>query len=233
VQVINLRKGLVVVSLIIIVLTVLTNLLLPNYISFTIRSYLKDNMKAQHIYGEIYTHPSFMIANGNIDKISYTADTALIGETEVHDLSLVGTNIKIDMSSLLEKHLKIAKAKNITMSCTIDEKSLEKLLAKRISKVHNVNVDIMPKFVTVKAEIPLLGNKILANMRGNLYTKDGNIYFKVSELDVENDLLGKISLNSMENILLIDKTKLPFDAQIDTVTQRENKLAIVASAHKE
>ncbi|WP_196594485.1 hypothetical protein [Pectinatus sottacetonis] len=227
------RKGLIIVSLLIIVMTIVTNLFLPNFISFTLHSYLKNTMQAHNINGEIEVHPSFMIAAGDIDKIVYTADTAVIGNTEVHNLSLVGENIQLDMPSLVKKQFKINSAKNIKISCTIDNKSLEKLLARRISKVQDVHVNIMPKFVMVKAAIPLLGNKISAEMRGHLYTKGGNIYFKIAELDVENDFLGKISLNKMENVLLVDRNKLPFDAKIDSVVQKENEIAIVANAHKE
>ena len=70
-------------------------------------------------------------------------------------------------------------------------------------------------------------------MKGNLYTKDGNVYLKIDEFDVENNLLGKISLNSDMNVCLIDKNKLPLETKIDYVKQEENQILIKASTHKE
>lgn len=227
------RKILIIVSVLIIVITVLTSLILPNYISYTVYNYLQNDMQAHAIQGEVQTHPPFMIASGQIDSIDYKADSAVIGQTEVHDLLLTGSNLHINMTDLLRERFTLDRAENIDLSCTIDAKSLEKLLLQKINRLHSATVNITPQTVTVKADIPILNNNIAANMSGYLYTSDGNIYFKIAEFDVENSLLGKISLNTKNDVMLLDKSKLPFGAEIKSVTQEDNQISIKASAHKE
>ncbi|WP_196590654.1 LmeA family phospholipid-binding protein [Pectinatus frisingensis] len=227
------RKILVFVSLLIIALAVFTNMFLPGFISYTIENHLEKDIKAQNLQGEIQTHPAFMIITGRINDLQYRADSAIIGETEVRDVSLTGSNIVVDMPKLLEKQLVVDKAENMTLTCAIDKKSLERLLVKRISRLHNATVEIKPQGITVQADIPLLGNNIATVLQGKLYTKDGNVYFKITEFDVENGLLGKFTIDSKEDILLLDKSKLPFDSKIDSVMQEENQILIKASAHKE
>ncbi|WP_132551127.1 DUF2993 domain-containing protein [Pectinatus cerevisiiphilus] len=227
------RKILVIVSSLIILATVLTSLVLPNYVSYTIYNYLKNDMHARNIQGEVQTHPPFMIADGKIDRVYYKADAALIGQTEVHDLLLTGDKLYIDMPDLLQQRFTVDKAEDIALSCTIDEKSLERLLLQKITRLHSATVLITPQLVTVTANIPILDNNIAANMTGSIYTADGNIYFKIAEFNVENTLLGKISLNTQDAIMLLDKNKLPFGARIDSVTQENNQISIKASAHKE
>ncbi len=227
------RKIVVFVSLLIIVITVITSLFLPGFISYILQSHLQNDVKAHNINGDIQTHPSFMIATGEIDEIYYTADSAIIGNTEVHDLSLTGNNLNIDIPDLIQNKFTINKADNISLSCSIDSKSLEALLSKSVSRLHNANVEITPEDIVVKADIPLLKDNALATMKGNLYTKDGSVYLKIDEFDVENNLLGKISLNSDMNVCLIDKNKLPLETKIDYVKQKENQILIKASTHKE
>lgn len=227
------RKILVFVSILIIIMTAATSLFLPDYISHTISNHLQKDAHAQNVQGEVQTHPTFLMADGKIDHLYYKADSAMLGQAEVQNLLLTGDNIEINMTDLLHQHFTIDKAQNIKLSCTIDEESLKNLLLKKISKLQNASVDITPELITVQANIPILNNTITANMSGTLYIADGSIFFKIGNFDVENDILGKININTKKDIMLLDKKHLPFDAQVDSIVQDDTQVSIVASTHKE
>lgn len=230
---IKLRKILIVVSILIIVVTVVTDLFLPNYISYTIYHYLQDDIHAQNIQGEVQTHPPFMIGTGRIDHFYYKMDSAVIDKTEVQNLLVTGDNLHINMADLLQKRFTVDSADDIALTCNIDERSLEKLLAKKMNMLRGTIVNITPQVITLKSNVLVLNNTISTTLDGSLYIADGNIYFKILDFDVENELLGKISLNVKRDILLLDKNKLPFNAKVDSITQEDEQISVKASAHKE
>ncbi len=228
-----LRKGLIIVSGIIIVLAVLTNLFLPSYTSFLVRHYLQSTVKAQQVEGSVQTKPAFMILTGRLDEIDYTASGANFGQVQVGNLSLKGKDLHISLPELLTGHLKIEKVGNLQLSGTIDESELQELIAKKISKAKNVKVNITPEAIDVNASIPLFENSISAHLVGQVYTSDGNIYFRTQRMDVENNFLGRITLNKMENILLINKERLPFGAKIFRIEQENGQILVEAGMSKE
>ncbi len=224
------RKALVSVSFLIIILAVLVNMVLPNMISYSLKNYLKTVIQAEDIQGDIETHPAFMFLAGNIDKIDYNIKQATIGQVEVHDIRLQAEDINIDLVALFRHKLELNKVGKINLQGTINSAALKNLLVKKISKVRDVSVDITPQNIQMKAAIPLLGSSISANMVGSLYARDGDVYLSIHDIKVENTILGKINLNNMEAIRLINKDNLPLDLHIDSIRQTSGQIVIKASS---
>ncbi len=91
----------------------------------------------------------------------------MLGQLRVSSLALEGKNVEVDVRSLVaEQRLQVRLADKLVLHATVKASDLAAVLAKKVDKLKDVEVDINPAGVQIKGSIPLAGRTVEVNIEG-------------------------------------------------------------------
>ena len=202
-------------------------------------NYLKDKVitftKAQEVTLNLDALPSAKIALGYIDKVHCTADDATIGELNLKQAELDGTSIHINIMELLmptdgisrEEHTNrvLQHADSLELSGIITETSLRDFLAERTNdQLKNLDVTMTPEGITASAKVKILGREADIQIGGQIIARDGDLYFSMNHINLENAILKRVNLDKfLGDFNLTERVKMPFGLQFRTVEMRQGE----------
>ena len=172
-------------------------------------NYLKDKVttatNASEVTLSLDALPSAKIALGYIDKLQCTAADATIGELNLKKAQLDGASIHIDIKELLmptdgisrEEHTnRILKyASKLELSGVITEESLRDFLAQKIDQLKGPHVTMTPEGITASGKVKILGRDADVEIGGQIVAREGDLYFKMNHINVENAVLRRVNLD--------------------------------------
>lgn len=207
-------------------------------------NYLKDRVieltKAQQVVLTLDALPSAKIALGYVDKIHCTADDATIGQLNLKQAVLDGSSLKIDIKELLmptegisrEEHTNrcLTYAGTLELSGIITADSLKNFLEEKVDRLQNPQVIMSPEGITAEAKIKILGRDADVQIGGQIIARDGDLYFQMTNLNVENAILRRVNLDKfIGDFNLTESVKMPFGLQFRTVEMRNGEAFVKAT----
>lgn len=198
-------------------------------------NYLKDKViqltKAQEVTLSLDSLPSAKIALGYVDKVHCTADNATIGELTLKQAELDGTAIHIDVKELLmptdgisreERTNRILQhADSLELSGIITEESLKDFLSQKVEHLKNLEVTMAPEGIIASAKVKILGREADVQIGGVILARDGDLYFQMNHINLENAVLRRVNLDKfLGDFNLTERVKMPFGLQFRTVEMR-------------
>ena len=207
-------------------------------------NYLKDKViqltKAQEVTLSLDALPSAKIALGYIDVIHCKADNAKIGDLSLKQAVLEGTTIHIDVKELLmptdgisreERTNRILKsASSLELSGVITEDALRDFLAQKVDQLKDPQVAMKPDEIIAAGKIKILGREADVQIGGKIVARDGDLYFQMNKLNIENAVLRRVNLDRfMHDFNLTERVKMPFGLQFRTVEMREGETFVTAT----
>lgn len=207
-------------------------------------NYLKDKVvqltKAQEVALTLDALPSAKIALGYIDRVHCEADNATIGELTLKQALLDGTSIHIDVKELLlptdgisreERTNRVLKsASSLELSGVITETALKDFLAQKVEQLKDPQVVMKPDGIIAAGKIKILGREADVQIGGKIVARDGDLYFQMNNLNIENAVLRRVNLDKfMHDFNLTERVKMPFGLQFKTVEMREGETFVTAT----
>ncbi len=222
-------RGLTIVSAIIIILIVFSQLLLPGLVEKQAEAMLNSRLQAETSKVSLVTQPGILLLAGRIDNVEATAENAVLGQLRVSSLALEGKNVEVDVRSLAaEQRLQVRLADKLVLRATVKAGDLATVLAKKVDKLKDVEVDITPAGVQIKGSVPLAGRTVEVNIEGVVMAKDGGLYFHMRQVQIRNAVLGQSLIAGLfDDILLTDLRTSPFQLEAAEVVQKNGEISIM------
>lgn len=222
-------RGLTIVSAIIIILIVFSQWLLPGLVGKQAEAMLNSRLQAETSKVSLATQPGILLLAGRIDNVEATAENAVLGQLRVSSLALEGENVEVDVRSLVaEQRLQVRSADKLVLHATVKASDLAAVLAKKVDKLKDVEVDIKPAGVQIKGSIPLAGRTVEVNIEGAIMAKDGGLYFHMRQVQIRNAVLGQSLIAGLfDDILLTDLRTSPFQLEAAEVIQKNGEISIM------
>ncbi|MBE8949331.1 MAG: LmeA family phospholipid-binding protein [Quinella sp. 3Q1] len=202
-------------------------------------NYLKDKVvtftHAKEVQLSLDALPSAKMALGYIDKIHCEADTSIIGELELKKAVLSGTAIHINIMELLmptdgisrEEHTNrvLQHADSLELSGIITAESLRDFLAERTNdQLKNLDVTMTPEGILASAKVKILGREADVQIGGKIIARDGDLYFSMNQVNLENAILKRVNLDKfLGDFNLTERVKMPFGLQFREVEMRQGE----------
>lgn len=236
------KKFLSLMAILLVILVVLLNFVLPTNLANILEEQIVHATGAQEVDVSLSSSPNIRIAIGEIDKIHGTAGLGRIGDIYFKNLTVDGENLRLDVLEILfptkkltekERISKIFKyADKIDMHGTITEEELKNFIALKVDKLENADVKIKPEGVTASGQVKIMGRTADIDLAGNFIVDNGDVYFRMTNLNVRNTLVRHIQLDRFfGDIKILESTVLPLGFQFDSVEMREGE-AVLSAIHK-
>ena len=222
-------RGLTIVSAIIIILIVFSQWLLPGLVGKQAEAMLNSRLQTETSKVSLAMQPGILLLAGRIDNVEATAENAVLGQLRVSSLALEGENVEVDVRSLVaEQRLQVRSADKLVLHATVKASDLAAVLAKKVDKLKDVEVDIKPAGVQIKGSIPLAGRTVEVNIEGAIMAKDGGLYFHMRQVQIRNAVLGQSLIAGLfDDILLTDLRTSPFQLEAAEVIQKNGEISIM------
>ena len=207
-------------------------------------NYLKDKVttatRAQDVSLSLDALPGAKIALGYVDKVHCTAADANIGELNLKQAELNGTSIHIDIMELLmptdgisrEEHTNrvLKSAGSLELSGVITADSLRDYLAQRVDQLKDLQVSMAADGITASARVKIIGREADVQIGGQIVAREGDLYFQMNNLNVENAILRRVNLDKfLGDFNLTERVKMPFGLQFREVQMREGEAFVKAT----
>ena len=207
-------------------------------------NYLKDKVttatKAQDVTLSLDALPGAKIALGYVDKVHCTAADANIGELNLKQAELNGTSIHIDLMELImptdgisrEEHTNrvLKSAGSLELSGVITADSLRDYLAQRVDQLKDLQVTMAPDGITASARVKIFGREADVQLGGQIIAREGDLYFQMNNLNVENAILRRVNLDKfLGDFNLTERVKMPFGLQFREVQMRDGEAFVKAT----
>lgn len=238
------KKFLAVIVVLLIAAGAFIQFAVPRALTNYLKGKVTELTGAQNVTLKLDALPSAKIALGYIDKIHCTADDATIGELNLKAAELEGSTIHIDVKELLmptdgisrEEHTNrvLRSAGNIELSGIITADSLRDFLTKKVDRLDNPQVVITPEIITAAGKVKILGRDADVQIGGKLVARDGDLYFQMGDLNVENAVLRRVNLDKfLGDFNLTENVKMPLGLKFTDVEMREGEAFVKATRNQE
>ena len=235
------RKFLILIGTLVIILAVLSEIVLPQLLTGMLKTKISEFTYSQEVDLSIDSSPRFMIAAGQVDEIHSEVKNGKIGELETTDLKLNGEKVKVDMSALLfgdktndtGKHKQvedyIKSIGKVEMIGVVNEENLKNFLEKRVSQLDNIQLKMTKDEITATSNVNIMGRSADLELRGVIIADEGNLYFRMTNLNVKNAILRHVQLDRFfGDIKIADASKLPIGLKFDNVELQDGQVVLTA-----
>ena len=234
------KKFLAAIVVVIVALGAAAQLALPKALTNYLKNLVTDFTHAQEVSLTLDALPAAKISLGYVDKLHCTADNATIGELDLKQVDLEGNTLKVDVKEILfptegissQEHTNrcLSSAESLELSGVITAESLRDFLARKVDAVKNPMIVMSPEGIAVSGKVKILGREADVQLGGQIIARDGDLYFQILNLNVENAVLRRINLDKfLGDINLTEAVKMPFGLQFRTVEMRNGEAFVKAT----
>ncbi len=116
------------------------------------------------------------------------------------------------------------------MSGVITEDSLRDFLAQKLDQLKNTQVNMSPEGIMASGKIKILGREADVEIGGQIVARDGDLYFQMNHINVENAVLRRVNLDKfLGDFNITENVKMPFGLQFRTVEMRQDEAFVKAT----
>ena len=234
------KKFLAVIVVLVIAAAAFVQFVVPRALTNYIKEKVTTATAAKEVYLSLDALPSAKIALGYVDKVHCTADDATIGELNLKKAELNGTSIHIDIKELLmptdgisrEEHTNrvLQSAGALELSGVITEDSLRDFIAQKFDHLKSPQVIMTPEGISAAGTVKILGRDADVQIGGQIIARDGDLYFQMDNINLENAILRRVNLDKfLGDFNLTERVKMPFGMQFREVEMRQGEAFVKAT----
>ncbi|MBR4152468.1 MAG: LmeA family phospholipid-binding protein [Selenomonadaceae bacterium] len=213
----------------------------PKALTNYLKEKVKDSTTAQEVTLTLDSLPNAKIALGYIDTLHCTAADATIGELNLKKAQLDGSAIHIDVKELLfptdgltrdERTERVLRhANKLELSGVITEEGLKNFLTQKIGdQLRSPQVTMTPEGISAEGKVKILGREADVQIGGQIVARDGDLYFQMNHINLENAILRRVNLDKfLGDFNLTERVKLPFGMQFRDVELRQGEAFVKAT----
>ena len=212
----------------------------PTALSNYLKSKVIDLTHAHEVTLQLNALPNAKISLGYVDSLHCTADDATIGDLNLKKAVLDGSTLKIDIKEIIfptegisrEEHTNrcLTSAGSLELSGVITEDALRDFLERKVDHLKDPQVTMSPEGISAAAKVKILGREADVQIGGQIIARDGDLYFQMINLHVENAILRRVNLDRfLGDFNLTEAVKMPFGLQFRTVEMRQGEAFVKAT----
>ena len=212
----------------------------PTALSNYLKSKVIDLTHAHEVTLQLNALPNAKISLGYVDSLHCTADDATIGDLNLKKAVLDGSTLKIDIKEIIfptegisrEEHTNrcLTSAGSLELSGVITEDALRDFLERKVDHLKDPQVTMSPEGISAAAKVKILGREADVQIGGQIIARDGDLYFQMLNLHVENAILRRVNLDRfLGDFNLTEAVKMPFGLQFRTVEMRQGEAFVKAT----
>lgn len=212
----------------------------PTALTNYLKSVVIDSTHAQEVTLQMNALPNAKIALGYVDSLHCTADDATIGDLNLKKATLDGSTLNINIKEIIfptegisrEEHTNrcLNSAGSLELSGVITEDALSSFLEEKVSQLKDPKVTMSPEGITAAAKVKILGREADVQIGGQIIAREGDLYFQMLHLNVENAILRRVNLDKfLGDFNLTEAVKMPFGLQFRTVEMRQGEAFVKAT----
>ena len=237
----DVRRFLTVIGILFVILFGLTEIVLPHILNNMLKEKIAQLTYSQEVKLSVDSSPRFLIAAGKVDKIYGEVKNGRIGELDTADLKLDAQNVKVDMVSLLfaDKTNQEGKRKtvedylksvgNVKMTGVITQDNLRDFLQKKVSQLDNLELKMTPEEINATSNVTIMGRSADIELSGIIIADEGDLYFRMTKLNVKNAILRHVQLDRFfGDIKIVSADKLPIGLKFDSVEMQDGQAILTA-----
>ena len=233
------KKFLAFIAVLLIAAGVFVQFAVPKALTNYLKSKVTEYTNAQEVTLSLDSLPNAKIALGYVDSLHCTAADATLGELNLKKAQLDGSSIHIDVKELLLPTDGISRdertervllaATKLELSGVISEEALRDFLAQKIDQLKSPQVVMTPEGITVEGKVKILGREADVQIGGQIIARDGDLYFQMNHINLENAVLRRINLDRfLGDFNITERVKLPFGMQFREVEMRQGEAFVKA-----
>lgn len=234
------KKFLALIVVLIVAAGAFAQFAVPKALTNYLKNKVTEATHAQEVSLSLNALPSAKISLGYVDNLHCTAADATIGDLNLKQAVLDGSQIHIDIKELIfptdgisrEEHTNriLKSAGNLELSGIITAESLRNFLAAKVDAIKNPQVGMSPEGIAASGKVKILGREAEVQLGGQIIARDGDLYFQILHLNLENAILRRINLDKfLGDINLTEAVKMPFGMQFRTVEMRDGEAFVKAT----
>lgn len=234
------KKLLAAIIVLLIAVVAFAQFAVPNALTNYLKGKVAELTHAHEVTLRLDSLPSAKIAVGYVDSLHCTADDATIGELNLKQAKLDGSALHINLKEILfptdgisrEEHTNrcLQSAGSLELSGVITSKALQNFLAEKVDRLQNPQVVMSPEGITASAKVSILGRDANVQIGGQIIARDGDLFFQITHLNVENAILRRVNLDKfLGDFNLTESVKMPFGLQFRTVEMRQGEAFVKAT----
>ena len=87
-----------------------------------------------------------------------------------------------------------------------------------------------PEGISASAKVKILGREADVQIGGPIVARDGDLYFQMTQVNVENAILRRVNLDKfLGDFNLTEQVKMPFGLQFRVVEMRDGEVFVKAT----
>ncbi|MBR1646306.1 MAG: LmeA family phospholipid-binding protein [Selenomonadaceae bacterium] len=234
------KKFLTVIVVLIVAAGAFAQFAVPKALTNYLKNKVTEATHAQEVSLSLNAMPSAKISLGYVDSLHCEAADATIGDLNLKQAVLDGSQIHIDVKELIfptdgisrEEHTNriLTSAGSLELSGVITSESLRDFLARKVDAIKNPQVGMSPEGIAASGKVKILGREAEVQIGGQIIARDGDLYFQILHLNLENAILRRINLDKfLGDINLTEAVKMPFGMQFRTVEMRDGEAFVKAT----
>ena len=234
------KKFLAVIVVLLVAIVAFIQFAVPRALTNYLKGRVTELTAAQEVALTLDSLPAAKIGLGYVDKLHCTAADATIGELNLKQVELEGTSIKINIQELLmptegisrEEHTNrcLESADSLELRGIITEDALKDFLAQKVDRLKNSVVKMTPEGITASGNVKILGRNADIQVGGQIVAMDGDLYFHMTNINLENAVLRRVNLDKfLGDFNLTEGVKMPFGIQFREVEMRNGETFVKAT----
>ena len=234
------KKFLAVIVVLLVAIVAFIQFAVPRALTNYLKGRVTELTAAQEVTLTLDSLPAAKIGLGYVDKLHCTAADATIGELNLKQVELEGTSIKINIQELLmptegisrEEHTNrcLESAESLELRGIITEDALKDFLAQKVDRLKNSVVKMTPEGITASGNVKILGRNADIQVGGQIVAMDGDLYFHMTNINLENAVLRRVNLDKfLGDFNLTEGVKMPFGIQFREVEMRNGETFVKAT----
>ncbi|MBQ9496453.1 MAG: LmeA family phospholipid-binding protein, partial [Selenomonadaceae bacterium] len=121
-------------------------------------------------------------------------------------------------------------ANTLELSGVITADSLRDFLAQKVDQLKDLQVTMAADGITASARIKILGREADVQIGGQIVARDGDLYFQMNHINLENAILRRVNLDKfLGDFNLTERVKMPFGLQFREVQMRDGEAFVKAT----
>ena len=201
---------------------------LPRAVTSMVADGLRERTGAQDVQLSIMDSPRLIF--GEIGAMDGVIRQGRIGKLFVRELTVTGTNLRFDVSTLLStQELILTEAEHIEMRGVVDADAIRELITNEADKFNDVAVTVQPGNVLATAKTRAFGQTFEVTLEGSFAIESGDLYYKATRISARGLGLNALSLDGIfPDVLVARADTLPFGLAFQTVEAKDGVVILTA-----
>lgn len=204
--------------------------LLPLLVSQVVAQGMENILHSGQVTASVEKTPSFLLLNGQFDKVRLTAKNARPDKLLFSDMQAELSGVKLDMAQLLSsRRVVLQEVKEATLTAAIAEDELGRYLNQSVKGVKNAKVTVQAGKVQVAGTFGI-GQiaQMTVTVEGRVVADGQKIKLATEKILFNNSQVGSLGGSLLSDIQLADLKSLPFGVKVRHIAAEQGKITVIA-----